>query len=275
MNPAEHTRLRESIADFVSGRLETGPEREVALHVAECSDCAELVAVARTLRRGAAEGGRDLQQDHLDVETLTTYALGERGSDAGIERHLATCSSCSVEVEVWREQKSAPGFGLESSSRPVGRSAFRPYQIALAAALAGLLLGAGLTGLLQDGSDSAWSGAISMTVLERPLRGDEPAVQVRIAPGQPYVLVGAAASVPQQIADDERVRFELLRADDTVAWSHELAVLELRGPLEETGVMPFLVPASVLEPGTYRARLVLRRPGADTMFDAPFEVSAP
>jgi len=276
MDRLTHRQIEEQIPDYLTSRLDPGSARRISEHLETCESCADFAAGVEPVLTGMRDGGATLLENHPDSSTLTAYGTGEtEDTDGSIGRHLQTCLSCQLEVEVWKEQGQAPGFGLPASTAPATVRSFSPYRLAVAAMVAGLLFGVGLSNLSGPGSAPEWSGAVGLTVLERPLRGEAAPGRVTIAPGQPYVPLAAAPVVPAQATDVELYRFEIVDSGGESVWSHELQAGAIREALGDAGVVTFLVPSRILEPGRNVLRFGAAKPGSPDLLAMPFEVSRP
>ena len=276
MDRLTHRQIEAQIPDYLMSRLDAETARQVSEHLVTCTECADFAATVEPVLVGMRDGDATLLEDHPDSSVLTAYGVGEADdSDDSIDRHLQTCLSCRLEVEVWRKQGHAPGFGLSASKGPATVRRFSPYRLAAAAAVAGLLFGVGLSNLSGPGSAPEWSGAVGLTVLERPLRGEAAPAEVRLAPGQPYVPLAAAPVVPADAADADLFRFEIANSGGEPVWSHVLEAGTIREALAGAGVVTFLVPSTILEPGRNVLYFGSAEPGALRLLELPFEVSTP
>jgi len=278
MDRPTHRQLQEQIPDYLLSRLDETSAKRISAHLATCEECAEFVTDVEPIAAGMRDGKASLLEDHPDPDKLTAYGVGEiEDADGSIERHLQTCLSCRLEVDVWREQGQAPGFGLSARNTPATVRRFKPYRLAAAAAVAGLLLGAGLSNLFLPGSGPGndWTGSVGLTVLERPLRSVAAPATVHLEANQPYLPLAVAPTVPASAEPTDRFRFEIAGEDGNAVWSHELDADAIREALDAAGVVTFLVPSGTLEGERYVLRF--RPVGSDStpLLEVSFDVRRP
>jgi hypothetical protein len=278
MDRPTHRQLQEQLPDYLLSRLDETSAQQISTHLATCEECAEFVSAVEPFAAGMRDGDASLLEEHPESGKLTAYGVGEiEDADGSIERHLQTCLSCRLEVDVWKEQGQAPGFGLPARNAPATIRRFKPYRLAAAAAVAGLLLGAGLSNLFIPGSapGSDWTGAVGLTVLERPLRSEAAPTTVRLEAGQPYVPLAVAPQLPAGAESTDLFRFEIEGAGGILVWSQELDANRIRETLGATGVVTFLVPSTTLDDERYRLRFRRVEQGSEPLLELPFEVQRP
>ena len=278
MDRPTHRQLQEQLPDYLLSRLDETSAQQISTHLATCEECAEFVSAVEPFAAGMRDGDASLLEEHPESGKLTAYGVGEiEDADGSIEHHLHTCLSCRLEVNVWREQGQAPGFGLPARNTPATVRRFKPYRFAAAAAVAGLLLGAGLSNLFLPGSapGSDWTGAVGLTVLERPLRSEAASTKVQLESDQPYLPLAVAPKLPADVEPSDLFRFEIESEDGNSVWSHDLDANRIREMLTATGVVTFLVPSATFDEERYRLRF--RRVGQDSapLLEVPFEVQRP
>ena len=250
---------------------------------------------------------REIVADAVERDALPAPEL-ER-----IATHLNSCRSCEKEVEMTRGAHDETRRGSILPFAPARLAALRvpAARAAMAAAAAVLvLLGypawlglARLPRAARDASDlraaneavgreaadlrssldrstadlravTSWNGAVTLNVLEAPVRGGGGTKVLTIASRQPFLLVAVQPAIPVAAGPKDTVRFAIGREGEEPLWSDELTVAQLRDAVRLSGVVTFAVPADRVPPGSYRmtATPLGGRPGR-AILDIPFEVA--
>lgn len=270
-----HEDLQEQIPAFLAARLDANESGQIESHLDECHDCSELVQVGREFVHGLREGEEETFTPHPDVRMLRRYSLGEElDGRADLVRHVASCVSCELEIAAWRRWgKVKPTSTQEEEFRQAQGWRFT-WKLALAA---GILLGIGLTFGLRDlalqpmEAPAPWTGSAALLTLEATYRGVAPVAQIVVEPGQPYLPLVVSPELPHAAEAGEYFRFAIATLDDaTPVWSFRMTAAEVRGQLDATGVVTFLVPTDPLDAGRYR--FSLQDSGGTRLLQIPFEV---
>ncbi|MCI0656633.1 MAG: zf-HC2 domain-containing protein [Acidobacteria bacterium] len=250
-----------SLPAYAASRLEGAAAKRMEDHLRECAGCREMAESLREFGDAIREGGAALMEPHPSEAEIRGYARGESVSDRGrIERHLAVCATCSLEVETW---KRGSGALFDSRSKPKVGGLHRWGSVALASA-AGLVIGFGMARLLNDASAPGPSvsptqdlqervlTAGPLLILPRALRGEGLAVTYRIDPKQEFVAMACPVSIPDDATPDDRFRYEIRGSGGQVVWAREMTAEAIREHLNSTAeAVTLLAPTSVLEPGRY------------------------
>lgn len=135
-----------------------------------------------------------LQADH-PTDTLPDYARGRVEDAEPIERHLAECRACRVELEILRALADSEAEGMTAAEREFvyDRFARRRRETAswlaatwkIAAAIALLLTGVGVWQIVRTGGGAGdWNPQLVLDAWEEDLADLQPAVgEVRLALG--------------------------------------------------------------------------------------------
>ncbi len=266
-----HEQLQQQIPAFLAARLDPEESGQVENHLNDCEDCADRVQVGTELVRGMRDGKEEVFTPHPDVRMLRRYSLGEElEGRANLVRHVASCASCELEVAAWRRwgKVKATSTQEEEFRRAKGRRF--TWKPALAA---GILLGIGLTfGLRGLAPQSApWTGSAALLTLEAAYRGAAAVPQILVEPGQPYLPLVVSPELPQTAQAGDRFRFAIATVDAVApVWSVELSAEEVRGQLDATGVVTFLVPTGGMDAGRYD--FSMQDAGGAPLVQIPFEV---
>lgn len=119
-----------------------------------------------------------------------------------------------------------------------------------------------------------WVGPVQWLFLTGPRRGERPIPQLRLASGQPFVLVAVQASVPAGAAGLSVFRAEIRNVDGRVAWRSELTAAQMRESLDLASVIALPVPASALAPGPYKLTIASAEASSgEPLFVGSFETS--
>jgi anti-sigma factor RsiW len=258
---SEHEDLQMDLPAYAASRLEGAAAQRMEDHLKECAGCREMAESLREFGNAIREGGAALMEPHPSEAEIKGYARGESVSDRGrIERHLAVCATCSLEVESW---KRGSGALFDSRSKPTAGGLHRWGSVALASA-AGLVIGFGVARLVNDASAPPPSvsptqglqervpSAGPLLILPRALRGEGLAVTYRIDPKQEFVVMACSVSIPDDAPPDARFRYEIRDSGGRVVWAREITAEAVREHLNSTAeAVTLLAPTSVLEPGRY------------------------
>jgi hypothetical protein len=278
----EHDELQSEIPDYVADRLDPRVRARLEAHFAGCVECVDLVEAGRTLAGAVDLAGLDLFAPHPDPAILQDGAAGARSSDASLTRHLETCASCRLEVDVWKTRLKRMG-GQPIHARG-GWSAHRRAALA-AALLAGIVLGAGGSSLISRWglhsterpaasrepvvSESDWSGPIDLVVLPSALRDFGPTPRVEVDRNRGRVVFAIQPLLPAILGDRSPLQIVLMREGRQV-WSTTMTAAVARGQLARTEVVSIAVPIEALSPGacelvvtageTASAKVILQSP---------------
>ena len=258
---SEHEDLQMNLPAYAASRLEGVAAKRMEDHLKECAGCREMAESLRGFGNALREGGAALMEPHPSEAEIRGYARDEPVSDRGrIERHLAVCATCWLEVETW---KRGSGALFDSRSKPTAGGFHRWGSVALATA-AGLVIGFGIARLLEDSSAPGPSvsptqglqervlSAGPLLILPRALRGEGMAVTYRIDPKQEFVVMACPVSIPDDATPDARFRYEIRGSGGRVVWALEMTAEAVREHLDSTAeAVTLLAPTSVLEPGRY------------------------
>jgi len=255
----EHEDLQEDLPAYAAGRLEGAVTERLEAHLRECEGCREMVDTLKEFASALREGGEALFEPHPAESALKSYARGEAIAEHGrIERHLAVCATCSLEVEAWKRGGSvASGTVLTRVGGGLPGWGF----VALATA-AGLVVGFGIAELrrasppsppvVAQGPAPGELQAGPLLILPRVLRGDEAKVRYRIDPKQALVVIVCPASIPDQAAPEASFRYAMRNASGQVVWARDMTAAAIRehlgGVAEE---VTLLAPTSSLASGQY------------------------
>ena len=258
---SEHEDLQLDLPAYAASRLEGVAAKRMEDHIRECESCQEMAESLREFGKAIREGGAELLEPHPAEVEIGSYARGEMVSDRGrIERHLAVCATCSLEVETWRRGGDA-WSGARSVRAAGGRQGWGSLALASAA---GLVVGFALARLLNDASAPGPSVRTAQSfqqrvgstgpllILPRALRGEGVGVTYRIDPKQELVVMACPISIPGDAAPDARFRYEIQGSSGQVVWSQEMTAEAVREHLNGIAeAVTLLVPTSSLEPGEY------------------------
>jgi anti-sigma factor RsiW len=258
---SEHEDLQMDLPAYAASRLEGAAAKRMEDHLRECASCREMAESLQEFGKAIRVDGAVLMEPHPTEAEIRSYARGEKASDRGrIERHLAVCATCTLEVETW---KRGHGARSDAHSTPIAGGHQRWGSVALAAA-AGLVIGFGVARLLNDASappasirptEGAQERVLSagpLLILPRALRGEGVAVTYRIDPKQEFVVMACPISIPDNAAPDTRFRYEIRDSGGQVVWSREMTAEAVREHLNSMAeAVTLLAPTSVLEPGEY------------------------
>ena len=124
-----HENLQASLPDFAAGALSEDRCLAVEEHVTACAECREWLETYRLLETALTPVA-----DHPAAEELANCALFSE-LDVELDAHLATCASCSEEIEISR---AAVAFARDEGDAE-GTVGWSPRvsgrQLALAAAI--------------------------------------------------------------------------------------------------------------------------------------------
>lgn len=116
--------------DFLGGALDEKAARPIREHLANCTDCASVVGVARALK----ERGRDRQgsQAHPDVSELASffYDKSSRGRSPATAAHVALCQSCADDLALYAQAERAASLSDSSQAAP-GEAPARAWEMIL------------------------------------------------------------------------------------------------------------------------------------------------
>jgi hypothetical protein len=288
----EHGTIREDIPAYVASRLEGEALRRFEAHLQRCEDCTEMVATWKQIAAAVPEGGEALFEPHPDVASLRKYARGEETADPRrLARHLASCSTCELEVTAWKVRDAglegvSPGVvrRVEGASRRPGRR----IGARLLALVAGLAAGAAAVLLLRpplppiqiterpapaSPAPSGFSGPVALNVLPTPLRGSNDIPTVKVREAQSPVLIAIQPVLPDRVDDSASYRAVIRDAHGEDAWASGITAGEIRGHLLSAGVVTLAVPASDLPAGEYEILVLPKGAGSDqAILLIPFKV---
>jgi hypothetical protein len=264
---SEHRQIQEEIPAYIAGRLDADAARHVEQHLESCSDCSEIVRDWQTIVTGLKEGGEQLFEPHPDSLSLMRFVRGEEPDpERTIARHVETCTTCQLETEVWRDQEATVTPFRPRATRSV------VYRVASFAVAAGLVLGLGLGLLLRDDGSSDWTGAVNLLTLDGSARGGDDIPVFSPEPAQPYVPLVLLPTLPADAAEGDRFRFSITDETGGGLWSREMTAAEIRGFIDTSGIVTFLVPSDKLPAGIYNLAFARADAGAEILFETHFRV---
>lgn len=298
------------LSDLLADRVEE-PEASAAwAHVAECGICRSVLTTVHEVRAAVASEKERLFSRHPSPAEIVRYSTGDLASDTAstvqMEHHLRECDTCRTEVDLVKNADQATR--LDARKPRLEWRLFTewwPQMPRLVPAMAGIMLllaypayrgmvaypslerayqdsqgeaarleseGVQLRRELADRpAAAAWTGGVRLLVLGPTTRAVEAPPIVVLAAGQPYLPM-VIEHRPFDVGERETPVEIVIRrtADGVDAWRLERSAQELWDPT--LNAMVVLVPASVLESGTYRVQM--RRQGT-LRFDADFDVRTP
>jgi putative zinc finger protein len=287
----KHQEIRESIPAYAASRLDGEARREVADHLAACSECREIAESCAEIHSALKEWGEEMFDPHPDELAIRDFARGAAGERTeAIRRHLEGCMTCGLELEAWKGRKEV----VPLRERPASPGGFFFSRPLLAAA--GIVLGFGAAFILMrqetiqaplpphpspapppataPPSPTAWTGRAPQWILPGATRGQEPSVSLSAGKGETHLIVSFRPSLPEDLPDAENCRFEILRESGRSAWSTDLPAATLRADLERTEAISFVIPASVLEGGRYEFQASIpSRPGEPPFYRVAVQVN--
>ena len=270
-----HTELQETLADYVAGRLAGGPRETLERHLEECEECADLADTWRSIVPGLRASGETAFEPHLEPSRLRKLAQADAESDREATVHIASCPSCALELEAWRDAALGKFGQIATAVQPRSRAWTGAWwSVAATLAATALLVFAWRGKQLPPpprGEAPEWSGAPRMLVLEGAERGAASRVRLELEGDQPYALLGAQPVLPVSIAEGQSVRFSLAGDNGQEVWGTELRSEEVRARLRTQGAVLLLVPRRVLPTGPASLRAISN---GELFWEAAFE-SAP
>ncbi|MGH9869926.1 MAG: zf-HC2 domain-containing protein [Candidatus Polarisedimenticolia bacterium] len=269
---SDHADYQIELPAYAADRLDDGGRARIEAHMAACGECREMVAAFGGLAAAIQKGGASLFGPHPTEADLRRMATSPGPVEPGLRHHLAVCVSCSLELGGWKRVARSKAARARTSWWGVG-----------VAAAAGVVAGLGLAILLTQ---TPWQGASMpgpalgattgpQLLLPPVLRGEPGRAAYDLSPAQQTVVVSWPAAIPDDAPQDERFLFEIGRPGVPASWSLELSAAEIRRHLEATEVVTFLLPAGVLPPGRYEARVIRAGAGGPPLYFAVVEVRAP
>jgi hypothetical protein len=135
-----------------------------------------------------------LHTDH-PTDALPDYARGRADNPEAIERHLAECEACCVELEILRALADAPVAEMTAAEREYAYQRFAQRRRdtggwlsatwKIAAAIALLLTGVGVWQVFKTGGDASdWNPQLVLDAWEEDLADLQPGVgEVQLALG--------------------------------------------------------------------------------------------
>jgi len=254
-------RFQDDLPAYIAGRLEGDDLRRLEEHLRVCDDCGDLATTWRGIVKSLREGGEALFESHPGEMELREFSLGAAApTHHGIQRHLESCASCTLEVEAWRRR------GTPATMREVAPAkGRRGFWTPVLAAAGGMILGAGLVLLSGPGRPNAQSPALGeevglLILPASPLRGSGPPRPYTLRSGQQRIEVGFRPTLPSGIDGAGRYRFEIRRDSGATIWSVEKSVADLRRIMAMDEIVGFSFPTSSIGPGRYEFRTI--PPGA-------------
>lgn len=278
----EHQKLRDEIPAYAAGRLGEEAGRELETHLAGCAECSELKVSFEEIAGSIREGGEILFEPHPTDRELSDYALdvdGARSQDAA--RHLDWCASCELVVAAWRRRSrlEAPGAESDAAGSRTGVTVLRRGLVGAAALAAGLILGFVLSEALrpmpspESESIAALPGTSGRLLFLRVMRGTTALQDLTIGHDESYFNLAVEFSLPPDIRETERLRFEVRRADGTLVWASDYQTAEwLRRQLDSVEVVTHPLPTEDLPTGEYSLRLVPADSGDRDVFRIDFHL---
>ena len=270
----DHDAAHLLVADLVQGTLDPPRRDEVERHLDGCAECQAWRETYLLLARSLAV---DPTGGHPDAGTLAAYGLhASRLADsdrAAVAAHLEQCGECRRHVDLIRravdEAPVQPAAGVWARVRPY----------AIAASLLVFVGGAAAfffqAQTLRHELDAlrGWSGPIGYVLLQDAQRGTTETPRLTLQPRQPYGLLAVRLDLPADASGDDRVVFELVGGDGSVAWTTSTSAEEMRENVATFGALLLPVPRRVASNGRYEFVVSLERRGRRTpILQLPLQV---
>jgi Putative zinc-finger len=283
-----HQEIEELLADYVAARLSADQRRFVEGHLADCASCRDAVDDLEAIGASVAAQGEAMFGTHPEPGALRQFAAADgAGADPAIERHIAACASCGLEVEFWRRRSARRPAGpeAEAPSRRLGWTAIG--AAAAAAAIAGILVGmlierSSRPSVATSPSEVAPSGpapevaaaAPILHVLPAILRGAETTPLVwMLDPSEMQIAAAVPLALPSGVDDAENVRFELRRTGGAPVWSFAMSAEQVRRHLQSAEMVNLpAIPTAVLPAGNYEFVVHAADAAAAPIYRAPLRV---
>jgi hypothetical protein len=259
-------------------------------HLAECETCREIVATAKEFAAMIREGGEVLFEPHPRELELREHATGTAGPGSSrLERHLAACATCRLEVEAWKARDPHQGSRGDGKARAPSFSWIVPSLTAAA----GVILGVGITVLLSPhpgsirvapapaqistGPQETWRGDSPLYVLPGTVRGVEetPIPTWILGKEDSRLSIGVRPSLTDEIPDAALFRLEMRPVGGGAIWSIEMTAARMREHLKTAEVVHVTLPAEPLLPGEYEFTIApAGSPAAPPIYRARVRIAA-
>jgi anti-sigma factor RsiW len=265
----EHEELNARIPAYVREELDPSDRLELETHLGGCPQCAARLESARLLAGAMRDAGEELFAGHPDELTLRQHALDLLPAGAGaIDRHLASCAACALEVSVWkRGAVAAPGLSWKQ----------------LLTAAAGVAIGIGVVLALRQPpvpspvpapATAEATGPAPFLLLQGPLRGEGRPPVLSVPDDAPYLLIAVSPLIPSDAPDETAFRLEIRVPGGGPSWSVDLPAGRIREEVRTAGILVLPVPAAALPAGVYDLRLLeASDPVGPPIIDWRFEIA--
>jgi hypothetical protein len=252
----EHREASLLLAELRDGQLTEEVAAAVARHADGCEECRGWVEAYALLRR-AVEADDESLPAHPPGDHIARFAVAPETMDdvqcAAVATHVRTCESCRRELETTR-------LAVADSAGTARQGWWRPsdptFRVALAASLLVALLAypahRGLRTVM--GPTTEYSGPVGYLLLTGEPRGETPIETMTIRPGQPYLLIAVAMTLPEGIAPDDRLVVRTLQ-DGRIVWETPLTAAEIAAELAQFEVLFLQLPSSWFPAGDYELQL--------------------
>jgi hypothetical protein len=117
----------------------------------------------------------------------------------------------------------------------------------------------------------AWDGPVTLTVFSAGLRSTTERKIVRLLPDQPHAVLAFVPPPPRQLTRTDALEVSLSDQQGDDVWKTRILTKQAVEAHQESGTVPFLVPAERLPDGTYHL-LVRHAGGGAVLLDTSFDV---
>jgi anti-sigma factor RsiW len=266
-----HEQAQSDIPAYLAGRLGDDDRARLEAHLTSCEECSDLVEDLRSFGGALAGHGEALFEPHPQPEELARHSRGEfAGDKARLERHLAVCATCRLEVAV-REPIDAE---RPASSQPViAGSRARALPLARAALLlaSGIVLGV-LLAPIVGGQRASSDGPIHIPVLARPTRSVSAPTRILVRPGQAEVVLAVPFDQGNPRPDTESIEIQVRATEGRVAYSLHRTLGLLRQATDASGILPLSIDRTLLPPGSYQVVVIGGGGDRDVLDLFPFDI---
>lgn len=249
-----HERASLHLTEFAFGHLDRDEAAAVDAHVRDCAECRTLVAFVEVLRDALADDDALVEHpDAMDLARLATddasFGVDER---ARIGAHVKTCAVCHDALDTARAamgESPATTSWWKAAQKRLGRSG---------AAVAGLMVGAGLVGTLWATQPPGPASDVALTApvvtLERATRAVDEAPALVLDPTATHAVVEVPIDPWNQrtTPDDFELTVRVMATDHD--WSRTTRASTVFDV--DRGRVRLLLPREAFAPGTSTLRLI-------------------